>query len=441
LASSEKWISGRTAVVTMNEKITKKAIELMKTQYICDNCLGRQFAELLSGLSNDERGKIIRHYIAFLLDAGEKIDIDTSNFYGMKFRNVKIKPKKPGKCKVCKNFFLEKIDTLAKSIVKKLSGYEFDTFLIGTVVSTDLIKAEEGVWEKAGIEFVEPIKSEINREIGKRIERVTKKNFSIDTPDITAIINLSSNKVELQIRSLYIYGKYQKLARGISQTKWICRECGGKGCVVCKGEGKLYKTSVQEIVEKQLITVAKAKRSKFHAAGREDVDARCLGKRPFVIELVKPRKRKFGLKKIQSQINKSKKIKVYGLKIASKKGIQEVKFSRYDKTYLAEVTFAKKTDKKKLKLLKNLEGTTINQKTPKRVVHRRSERIRKRKVKKVSVKAVGGKKLELKIRGEAGLYIKELITGDDGRTEPNISTLLNNKVKSIKLDVIKIHSS
>lgn len=425
----------------MNEKITKKAIELMKTQYICDNCLGRQFAELLSGLSNDERGKIIRHYIAFLLDAGEKIDIDSSNFYGMKFRNVKIKPKKPGKCKVCKNFFLEKIDDLAKSIVKKLSDYEFDTFLIGTVVSADLLKAEERVWEKSGIEFVEPIKNEINREIGKRIERLTKKKFSIDTPDITAIIDLGTNGVELQIRSLYVYGKYQKLARGISQTKWICRECGGKGCITCKGEGKLYKNSVQEIVEKPLIKVAKAKRSKFHAAGREDVDARCLGKRPFVIELVKPRKRKLELKKIQSQINKSKKVKVYGLEIASKKDIQEVKFSRYDKTYLADITFAKKIDKKKLKLLKKLDGTAINQRTPKRVAHRRSERIRKRKVKKISVKSLGDKKLELKIKGEAGLYIKELITGDDGRTEPSIATLFNNKVKSIKLDVIKIHSS
>lgn len=425
----------------MNEKITKNAVELMKTQYICNNCLGRQFAELLSGLSNDERGKIIRHYIAFLIDSGEKIDVDTSNFYGIKFRNAKIKPKKPGKCKVCKNFFLENIDTLAKGIVKKLSGYEFDTFLIGTVVSADLLKAEERVWEKSGIEFVEPIKNEINREIGKRIERLTKKKFSIDTPDITAIIDLSINRVELQIRSLYVYGKYQKLARGISQTKWICRECGGKGCVACKGEGKMYKTSVQEIVEKPLIKTAKAKRTKFHGAGREDVDARCLGKRSFIIELVKPRKRKFDLKKIQSQINKSKKVKVYGLNIASKKDIQEVKFSRYDKTYLAKVTFAKKIDKKKLKLLKRLDGKIINQKTPKRVAHRRSKIVRKRKVKKISVKSLGEKKLEVKIKGEAGLYIKELITGDEGRTEPNISTLLNNKVKSIKLDVIKIHSS
>jgi len=427
--------------MVVNEKVTKKAIDLMKDHYVCDSCAGRQFAELLSGLSNKQRGKIIRHYIAFLIDSGEKIDVDTSNFYGIKFRNVKIKPKKPGKCKVCKNFFLEKIDGLAECVAEKMAGHEFSTFLIGTVVSDELIKAEERIWDKAGIEFVEPIKTEINREVGKRVEKLAKKKFSLDNPDIVAIIDLETNRIKLQIRSLYIYGKYQKLARGVSQTKWICKQCGGKGCVACKGEGRLYKTSVQELVEKPLIKAAKARRSKFHGAGREDVDARCLGKRPFVIELVRPRKRKINLRAIQTQINKSKKVKVHALKIAQKKDIQEVKFSRYDKTYLAEVKFSKKIDKKKLKALRGLRGEVIKQKTPKRVAHRRSSRIRKRKLNKISAKLIGEKKLELKIRGEAGLYIKEFITGDGGRTEPNIATLLGNKVKNIKLDVIKIHSS
>jgi len=426
---------------TTKTKVTEKAATLMKSQYVCDNCLGRAFAELLSGLTNKERGKIIRHYIAFLVDSGEKIDVDASNFYGIKFRNVKIKPKEPGKCKVCKNFFLEKIDELAEQVVEKMARHEFDTFLIGTVVSDELIAAEEKIWAVAGIEFVEPIKTEINRELGKRVERLTKRRFRLDRPDIIAIVDLETNRVKLQIRSLYIYGKYQKLARGVPQTKWICKKCGGKGCVACEGEGKLYKTSVQELVEKPLIKVAKARRSKFHGAGREDVDARCLGKRPFVIELVKPRKRKIKLKKIQAQINKSKKVKVYSLKAAEKGDIQEVKFSRYDKTYLAEVTFSKKIDKKKLRQLKSLGGETIHQKTPRRVAYRRGSKVRKRKIRKISAKVLSEKKMELKIRGEAGLYVKEFITSDGERTEPNIAELLGNKVKNIKLDVIKIHSS
>ena len=131
--------------IKMNMKVTEKAIMLMKDSFVCDSCLGRSFAELLSGLTNKERGKIIRHYIAFLIDSGEKIDVDTSNFYGIKFHNAKIKPKKPGKCKVCKNFFLEGLDKLAKSVAKKMAEYEFNNFLIGTTVSSDLIRAEEKI--------------------------------------------------------------------------------------------------------------------------------------------------------------------------------------------------------------------------------------------------------------------------------------------------------
>ena len=421
------------------EKTVEKATSLMKEGYICDSCLGRQFAELLSGMSNKERGRVIRTYVAFLLDSGEKIEVDASNFHGFKFRNADIKPKKPEKCKLCKNFFLEKIDDLAEKVAGKLSEYEYCTFLIGCVVPDDLARLEEKVWEQAGIEFVEPIKSEINRELGKRIEKATGKPFDMKDPDITAIVNIDTSDIRLQIKSLYIYGKYQKLVRGISQTTWFCRECSGKGCVKCKGEGRVYSTSVQEIVEKPLFKASKAKRSKFHGAGREDVDARCLGKRPFIIELVKPRKRKINLRQAQTRINKSKKVKVSGLKIATKKEIQEVKGAHHDKTYLAEVTFSKKIDKTKLKTLKKLKGEAIQQKTPKRVAHRRANMVRKRKVKDIGVKKLGDKKLELKIRGEPGLYIKELISGDEGRTQPNIAEMLDNKIKSIRLDVIKIH--
>ena len=111
-----------------------KIKRILQKGYICNACLGRQFAELLSGMTNAERGKILRSYVAMLIDSSEKIDVDMSNFYGMKFRNVKIKPSKPKKCKVCKNFFLDKgkaeIDKLAGSIAKRLQGIEFDNFLI-----------------------------------------------------------------------------------------------------------------------------------------------------------------------------------------------------------------------------------------------------------------------------------------------------------------------
>jgi len=420
-------------------RLEERAIEILKNP-VCNSCLGRAFASLLSGYTNEQRGKIIRQFIAFLIDSGEKIDVDLSNFYGIKFRNVKIRPKKPKKCKTCKNFFLKKIDGLARNIVKELKGIEYNTFQIGSIVSDDLLKAEESVWDKIGIEFCEPIKSEINRELGKRIEKITKKKFAQRNPNITAIVNLKTEKVRIEIRSLYILGGYQKLKRGIPQTKWICRYCKGKGCKHCNNKGKLYSTSVQEIIEKPFLKTTKSKESAFHGMGREDINARCLGHRPFVIEIVKPVRRKINLKKIGKQVNKSKKVKVKGLKFTTKETIRKIKFAKVDKTYLAIVDFKKTIGRKKLKELKQLIKEPILQKTPLRVLHRRADKFRKRLVKKISWKLLGRKKLQLKITGEAGLYIKELIAGDDGRTKSNVSEILDNKVKKIELDVIKVHT-
>jgi len=422
------------------DKIRKKALELMKNGYICDNCLGRGFAELLTGMSNDERGKIVRYYVAFLIDSGEDIDIDDSNMHGIKFRNSKIAPKKPEKCVICENFFLEKIDRLAEKIAEKLSGYDFETFLVGTKIPGYLVRNQEKSWMKAGIEFVEPLKREINREIGKRLEKLTGKEADIGDPDITVIVDLNTDRVTLQVKSIFLYGRYSKYVRGIPQSKWICKSCGGKGCRKCDGIGKLYETSIQEIVEKPLIKEFKAKRSKFHGSGREDVDVRCLGKRPFIIELLRPKIRKSSLKKIQSDINKSKKIDVFGLKYASKDDIDKVKHAKYDKTYSAEVLFEDKIEDSKIGTLKKLKGEIILQRTPNRVSHRRADKVRKRILKKIKYEKIGDKKARFEIKGEAGLYIKELITGDEGRTNPNFSDVLDNKVKSIKLDVIKIHT-
>jgi len=421
-------------------KMVENVIAAMKEGYICDSCLGRTCANLLSGYSNEQRGKILRLFAAFLADSGEKIDVDLSNFYGIKFRNIKIKPEKPKECKLCKNFFQKKIDETAKKVVEKLREWECNTFLIGSIVSNEMAKAEEDFWNKVGIEWCEPIKNEINREVGKRVEKITKKRFDSKNPDVTILVDLNTGRVRHDIRSLYVFGKYNKLSRNMPQTKWVCTECNGKGCPKCRGVGKMYKISVQEIIEKPFLKAIKGKRSKFHGAGREDINARCLGWRPFVIEIVKPVKRRIDLKKIETAINKSKKVKVRDLKITAKEIIKKLKTARIDKTYSAVVDFENAIDKKRLKGLKKMVDMPIMQQTPLRVVHRRADKLRKRLVKHITYKILGKKRLELQIKGESGLYIKELIGGDEGRTNPNIAELLNNKVKKISLDVIKIHT-
>ncbi len=401
--------------------VKEKAITIMKDKFVCDNCLGRGFGALLTGLTNEQRGETIRKYLAFLMDSGEKLGMDESNFFGIRFRNVKVKGKEPKKCSLCGDLF-KNLKKKVNLIIKQLQKFEFKTLLVGTNPPLNVIEKEQELWNKIGVEWVESIRTEINRELGKEICIMMKKEMDRKNPDITIFYDFNKNSVRLQIRSLYIFGKYRKSVRGIPQTKW---------------KKKIYKTSIQEIAAKPLLKYSNADDTSFHGEGREDIDVRCLGWRPFVIELLNPIKRNLDLKKMEKEINKSNKVKVSGLKYTSKDVVRNIKTVKHDKTYRATVTFEKSV--RNIKKLSELKNTVISQSTPIRVIKRRSDKLRRRLVKDIKFRKLTDKKIELKITSQSGLYIKELITGDDGRTSPNVANLLNNKVKKIELDVIKIH--
>ena len=69
-----------------------------------------------------------------------------------------------------------------------------------------------------------------------------------------------------------------------------------------------YQNKKDAMRREKYLKTTKGKRNAFHGMGREDIDARCLDWRPFVIEIIEPKKRDFGLKKLEKRINKSKKI-------------------------------------------------------------------------------------------------------------------------------------
>ncbi len=391
------------------------AKDILKNKHLCNHCLGRQFAQILSGLTNEERGKFVRHVLAFEYSV-KPFPIDISNFYGLDFRSKKIQTKQK-KCDICNDIF-KTLDILLEKTTKKIKEIEFKTFVIGTKLSKELIGKEESLWEECGIEYCEPLKSEINREFGKLFQKTTKKEVDEENPDVTIILDFSTNNINAQISSLYFYGKYKKLVRGIPQTKW-----------------EKYKITIEDIIAKPFMLMTKGNAHALHGAGREDIDARCLDWRPFVLEINNPKIRKIDIKKTEKTINKTKKVLVSGLRPSNRKEVVKVKNLQPDKTYRVLVEFEKPIKEINLKRLTG----TIKQHTPKRVLHRRADKLRLKKVKTIKWKKITGKKLEFIIRGEAGLYVKEFITGDDGRTKPSVAELLNSKAKVKELDVIKIH--
>lgn len=421
----------------MTAAILDKAKLIMKNGYVCDHCLGRSFAQLTKGTTNAARGKAIRDIFAFSADAGGKTDIDDINLGTYDFRNAKQdKIKQKPVCKICSNFF-DRLNEISKKAIKKLSKFEYENFLVGTKVSGDVVSNEEAMWEEIGAEYCEPIKAEINRELGKLLEKITNKKADFENPDVVVLLNMDAREVEIKPSQVWVYGLYQKLVRGIPQTKWPCRHCHGKGCKHCKNTGKMYATSVEEIIAGPLLKISQASGSSMHGSGREDVDARCLGWRPFVMELKDPVKRKMNLKVLEKIVNKDKRVKVKLVKFCGKETARKIKAAKLTKTYRVIVDFEKpikRDDIKKITKIKNL----IKQRTPARVVHRRADLVRERRILKLTGRAISKKRAEFLIKTEAGMYVKELITGDGGRTEPSFAGILNNKAKAKALDVVAI---
>ena len=47
--------------------------------------------------------------------------------------------------------------------------------------------------------------------------------------------------------------------------------------------------------------------------------------------------------------------------------------------------------------------------------------------------------VELEIRAQHGTYIRELVSGDEGRTDPSLSSLVGSPCKVEVLDVLNLH--
>ena len=90
-------------------------------------------------------------------------------------------------------------------------------------------------------------------------------------------------------------------------------------------------------------------------------------------------------------------------------------------------------------ILKNIfENKELHQRTPYRVSHRRSDKVREKLIYKIEGKLIKPNLYEFIIETQGGTYIKELINGDEGRTTPSFSEIFKTPLECKELDVLEI---
>ena len=389
---NESWRTVALADALTRPDLRARLARALDAGPLCDRCLGRLCAQVDTGMGNDERGAAIRRTLQAAPPAGP--------------------------CCICGGLF-DKIDAWVERARQALEPLEFDTFLVTSHENGATAERERTIQELAGGDLAEPYRQEFNRLVGARLCDARSAQPDFVHPDVVVLADHAEGTVTLDVRPLFVSGRYRKLVRGLPQCRWAA-----------------WPTSVQAIIGDPVREAAGGEDHSFHGCGREDVDVRCLGERPFVLEVLRPRRRRLDWAALARAIARSGAVEVLGLGRCAAEDVACIKSLRPDKTYRALVRLAEPAAD--LEPLANLAGR-IRQRTPARALRSRADKRREREVRSISWRPVDERTVEIMVRTEAGLYVKELVSGDDGRTSPSVAEVLGVAAECAELDVLAIH--
>ncbi|KAG0598809.1 hypothetical protein M758_12G102100 [Ceratodon purpureus] len=309
--------------------------------------------------------------------------------------------------------------------------------------SGDAKRRRYGYEAKAPAAGLAAVAAERSAEAGESVAAVTRalatmtsktfsRHFPSPPPQVTTPCDQSIMCWRMPV---FVGGRYLKFSRNISQSRWMIDD-------ERMGEG-----SVQEVIGNVVFPHYKGDSYKFHAAGREDIDVRMLGPgRPFIVEISNARciPDSSEMVKLEAEINGLKEgwVKVRELRQV---GIESCAIMREgesekQKEYAAVVWLSRPVTQADFEALSSLKELELQQKTPVRVLHRRSPLIRPRTIHWMRCEEIKGSPnyFLLFLCTQAGTYIKEFVHGDLGRTYPNVGSILNCEADILQLDVMDV---
>ena len=232
-------------------------------------------------------------------------------------------------CMLCENKH-EFLDKFVDTAIKKLTRFEFSTFLVGITLPFGVEEREDEFKAAFKVLYGENIRNEFGRSIGKRIVKKTNKQVDFRNPDLVILINPLTEKISIQAAPVFVGGTYRALVDNIPQSTWFCSTCRGKGCQKCDWSGKNSSETIEELFKKPFINFFSSNTATFHSSSHSNIVTDDFGSwKYFVMEVSSPKKRFVDITKLNSLVKVSSKgrLEILNLSFVDKSFIQKIKNS------------------------------------------------------------------------------------------------------------------
>jgi tRNA pseudouridine synthase 10 len=327
-------------------------------------------------------------------------------------------------CYICRGLMSEK-DAIIKKIISATRDYQFDTFLLGAVLPTQIYEREDAMRARLKIRGKESAKSQLTRQLGMAFAEKSGRKVDYLVPDL--VINLHIDKennvdVSTQSRPVTFGGRYKKKEKGFSQKQDRCAMCGGKGCGNCSQSGLSGYDSVEGVIARSVMDATGGETPRFTWLGSEDRSSLVLGRgRPFYVKVFNPRKRKIGKITVRSGPV---------VTALSPAGSVPAGSSRFTVKTRILVQCERALVKSDLQKIKSLAGAEVR-------FNNRAKSATK-KIYSVTARLADDNNVVLTIHADGGLMIKQLVGGEEYMS-PNISELLGTKCQCTAFDILDVH--
>eukprot|EP00727_Mastigamoeba_balamuthi_P012493 m51a1_g7867 hypothetical protein (597) ;mRNA; f:272922-274843 len=297
--------------------------------------------------------------------------------------------------------------------------------------------------EDEGVEEAQPQPRAAEEDLAASTVQATKILRTISAERFRGVLGVPpapvqtgfGHRVGFAHESVYVGGRYCKYSSNMSQSRYLNAE-----------QRHRTPSSVEERVVDLLRAHFGADETRFSASGREDVDVRMLGEgRPFVVEMVNPRRAlhsEADYAAYQAEINgATRDVQVAHLQRVSPEQVATVKAGEETKTkqYRCLVWVSRPLGPRDLEPLAAARDLAVQQRTPLRVLQRRSLATRPKVVHSMRAELLSPHWLVLHLTTQAGTYVKEFVHGDLGRTRPSLGDLLACSADILQLDVTGVH--